>query len=50
MSQIRNQLIEIIDSLSEQQQLLLFEVAKRFVSNDVATADDLCAIQDAHEE
>lgn len=50
MSSIRNQLIEIIDSLPEQKQVLLFEVAKRFVPNDVATVDDPCAMQDAHEK
>lgn len=50
MSPIRNQLVEMIDCLPEQEQVLVFEIVKRFVPDDVATADDLQAIQEAHEE
>lgn len=50
MSPIRNQLVEMIDCLPEQEQVLVFEIVKRFVPDDMASADDLRAIQDAHEE
>lgn len=50
MSPIRSQLLEIIDCMPEQEQILLFEIAKRFVSDDIATADDLQAIKEAREE
>lgn len=50
MSPIKKQLVEMIDCLPEQEQILVFEIVKRFVSDDVATADDLRAIQAAHEE
>lgn len=50
MSPIKNQLLEIIDCMPEQEQILLFEIARRFVSDDVATADDLQAIQEAQKE
>ena len=50
MSPIRNQLVEMIDCLSEQEQILILEIVKRFVPDDVATADDLEAIQIANEE
>ena len=49
MSPIRNQLVEMIDCLPEQEQILVFEIVKRFVPDDVAT-DDVRAIQAAHEE
>ena len=50
MSPIRNQLVEMIDYLPEQEQVLLFEIVKRFVPDDIATPDDLEAIQEAGEE
>ncbi len=50
MSPIRNQLVEMIDCMQEPEQILLFEIAKRFVPDDVATPDDLAAIQAAREE
>ena len=50
MSPIRNQLLEMIDCLPEQEQMLVFEIVKRFVPDDVATADDLQAIQAAQAE
>ena len=40
----------MIDCLPEQEQTLLFEIAKRFVTDDVATKDDILAIQTAREE
>ena len=52
MSPIRKQLDEMIDCLSEQEQILLlvlFEIVKRFAP-DIATADDLAAIRTAREE
>ncbi len=50
MSPVRNRLVEMIDCMPEQEQLLLFEIAKRFVSDDIASADDLQAIKEAHED
>ena len=50
MSPIKNQLIEMIDILPEQEQILLLEIAKRFVPDDVATPDDVEAINKARDE
>ncbi len=50
MSPIKNQLVDVIDVLPETEQLLLLEIAKRFISDDVATVDDLEAIRAAREE
>ncbi len=50
MSPIRDQLVGVIDCLPEMEQSLLLEIARRFVSDDVATADDLEAIKTAREE
>ena len=50
MSPIKNQLVDVIEILPETEQILLLEIAKRFISDDVATADDLAAIQVAREE
>ena len=50
MSPIKNQLVDVIDVLPETEQLLLLEIAKRFISDDVATDDDLAAIRAAREE
>ena len=50
MSPIRNQLINTIDFLPETEQLLLLEIAKRFIVDDTATPDDLKAIRLAREE
>lgn len=50
MSPIKKQLIDMIDCLPEQEQTLLFEIAKRFVTDDVATEDDISAIQAARKE
>lgn len=40
MSPIRNQLVEMIDCLPEQEQVLVFEIVKRFVPDDVAATDE----------
>lgn len=50
MSPIKKQLIDVIECLPEQEQALLFEIAKRFVPDDVATEDDISAIQTARKE
>lgn len=50
MSPIKKQLIDVIDYLPEKEQTLLLEIAKRFVSDDVATQDDILSIQTARKE
>lgn len=50
MSPIREQLVEMIDCLPEAEQSLLLEIARRFVPDDVATPDDLNAIDTARKE
>lgn len=50
MTTIKKQLAEVIDYLPEQEQILLFEIAKRFVPDDIATSEDLEAIKTAREE
>lgn len=50
MATVRNQLVEVIDRLPEQEQTLLFEIALRFAPDDVATPDDLDAINTARKE
>lgn len=50
MSPITRQLAEMIDYLPEQEQLILFEIVRRFLPDDVATPDDLLAIKAAQEE
>lgn len=50
MSPIRKQLVDMIDCMPEQEQILLFEIAKRFVADDIATEDDIKAIQAARQE
>ena len=50
MSPIRNQLVNMIDCLPEQEQALLYEIAKRFMADDIATADDIEAITIARTE
>ena len=50
MASIRNQLIEMIDCLPDQDQALVFEIVKRFMPDDIATADDIRAIRSAREE
>ncbi len=50
MSPVRNQLVEIIDCLQEEDQTLLLEIARRFVPDDIATPDDMSAINAARAE
>ena len=50
MSPIRNQLLEIIDYMPMREQILLLEIAQRFVPDDIATPDDLAAIKAARAE
>lgn len=50
MSPIREQLVGVIDCLPETEQSLLLEIARRFLSDDVATPDDLTDIQRAKAE
>ena len=50
MSPIKKQLVDVIDCLPEQEQILLFEIAKRFIVDDVANADDVEAVRAARQE
>ena len=50
MSPIREQLVGVIDCLPETEQIILLEVARRFLPEDMATPDDLEAIRTAREE
>ena len=50
MSPVRERLVKIIDCMPEQEQALLLEIAKRFISDDVASVDDLQAIAAARRE
>lgn len=50
MSPIKKQLVDVIDCLPEQEQILLFEIAKRFVADDVATDNDIEAVRAARQE
>ena len=50
MPPVRDQLIGMIDYLAEQEQLLLLEIVKRFIPDDIATPGDLEAIRIADEE
>ena len=50
MSPLRTQLVDMIDCLPEQEQLLVFEIVKRFIPDDVATPEDLADIKRANEE
>lgn len=50
MSPLKKQLTDVIDCLQEQELQLLFEIAKRFVSDDVATPQDLKSIKAARKE
>ncbi len=50
MLPIREQLVGVIDCLPETEQSLLLEIARRFLPDDIATPDDLEAIQQARAE
>ena len=49
MSAVKSQLVSLIDYLPEQEQQLLFEIVRRFIPDDVATAEDLADIEEADE-
>ncbi|MCI9455997.1 MAG: hypothetical protein HFE44_03345 [Oscillospiraceae bacterium] len=50
MAPIREQLVGVIDCLPETEQHLLFEIACRFLTDDMATPDDLTEINQARAE
>jgi len=50
MSPVRERLVGVIDCLPETEQALLFEIAMRFVSDDIATPDDIANHNEAVEE
>ena len=50
MSPVRERLVEMIDCLPETEQVLLVEIARRFISDDAATPDDIAAHATALEE
>lgn len=50
MSPITEQLSNMIDYLAEPEQLLLLEIVKRFIPDDVATAEDIADIEIAKNE
>lgn len=50
MSPIREQLVTVIDNLPETEQTLLLEIARRFISDDAATEQDIIDIEKARAE
>ena len=50
MVTIKEQISDMVEQLQEPEQILIFEIVKRFLPDDVATLDDLKAIAVAHEE
>lgn len=50
MSPITNQLVQMLDCLPETDQMLVLEIVKRFIPDDVATPADLDDIRAAREE
>ena len=50
MSPIKNQLVDMIDCLPEQELALLLEIVKRFIPDDVATPEDIAAHEAALED
>lgn len=53
MLAVRDELVHTIDRLPVAEQILLFEIAQRFLTDDmddILTADDLIAIQEAERE
>ena len=43
MSPVKNQLADVIDCLPETELMLLLEIAKRFVTDEFASPDDIAA-------
>ena len=50
MSPVRELLVNTIDQLPETEQVILLQVAMRFVPDDVATDEDILDIKQADEE
>ena len=50
MLPVRQKIDEMLDYIPEEEQLIIFEIVKRFAPDDVATADDLEAIAEARQE
>lgn len=50
MLTVRKQIDKMLDYIPEQEQLIIFEIVKRFAPDDVATVDDLEAIEEARQE
>ena len=50
MSPVANQITEMVNMLPESEQLLVFEIVKRFIPDDVATPEDLADIKRANAE
>ena len=50
MSPVKNQLADVIECLPEAELMLLLEIAKRFVSDDIASPDDIAAHEAAISE
>ena len=50
MAPVTQQISEIVDCLPEAEQLLVLEIVKRFLPDDIATPDDIAAIQAARAE
>jgi len=50
MSPVKSQIVDMIDCLPECEQTLILEIVRRFVSDDVATPDDLRDIAQADED
>jgi len=50
MPPVRSLLVDTIDCLHEPEQMLLLEIAKRFIPDDVATMEDIWDIKKADEE
>ena len=50
MESVKEQAFEVFDALSEQEQVLVFELIKRLAPDDVATLDDIATHTAAMEE
>ena len=50
MSPVKSRIAELINCLPEQELLLVLEIVKRFIPDDVATPEDLADIKAANEE
>ncbi len=50
MSPVKTQLVSMIEYIPETELSLLLEIARRFIPDDIATAEDLEAIRIADEE